>query len=37
VGWAQDPFAPVPTSVNTGVIWIDKQNLDAYVHALATP
>jgi len=37
VGWAQDPFAPVPTSVNTGVIWIDKQNLDAYVHALASP
>jgi len=37
VGWAQDPFAPVPTSVNTGVIWIDKQNLDAFVHAMAAP
>jgi ribose transport system substrate-binding protein len=36
-GWAKDPFAPVPTFVNTGVIWIDKQNLDAYAHALATP
>ena len=37
VGWAKDPFAPVPTFVNTGVIWIDKQNLDAFVHALANP
>jgi ribose transport system substrate-binding protein len=37
VGWAKDPFAPVPTFVNTGVIWIDKQNLDAFVHTLANP
>jgi ribose transport system substrate-binding protein len=37
VGWAKDPFAPVPTFVNTGVIWIDKQNLDSFVHALANP
>ena len=37
VGWAKDPFAPIPTFVNTGVIWIDKQNLDAFVHALANP
>jgi ribose transport system substrate-binding protein len=37
VGWAKSPFAPVPTFVDTGVIWIDKQNLDAFVHALASP
>jgi ribose transport system substrate-binding protein len=37
VGWAKDPFAPVPTFVNTGVIWIDKQNVDAFVHASANP
>lgn len=37
VGWAKDPFAPVPTFVNTGVIWIDKQNLNAFARASATP
>jgi ribose transport system substrate-binding protein len=37
VGWAKDPFAPVPTFVNTGVIWIDKQNLASFAHAQATP
>lgn len=37
VGWVKDPFAPVPTFLSTGVIWIDKQNLDAFVHALANP
>jgi ribose transport system substrate-binding protein len=37
VGWAKDPFAPVPTFVNTGVIWIDKQNLDAFIRASAMP
>jgi ribose transport system substrate-binding protein len=37
VGWAKDPFAPVPTFVNTGVIWIDKQNLDTFTHASAMP
>ncbi len=37
VGWAKSPFAPVPTFVNTGVIWIDKQNLEGFVHALANP
>jgi ribose transport system substrate-binding protein len=37
VGWAKDPFAPIPTFVNTGVIWIDKQNLDSFAHAQATP
>ena len=36
-GWAKDPFAPVPTFVNTGVIWVDKQNLDAFARASATP
>jgi ribose transport system substrate-binding protein len=35
--WAKDPFAPVPTFVNTGVIWVDKQNLEAFAHASATP
>ena len=37
VGWAKDPFAPVPTFVSTGVIWIDKQNLDVFARASATP
>ncbi|HXN52045.1 MAG TPA: substrate-binding domain-containing protein [Candidatus Acidoferrum sp.] len=37
VAWAKDPFAPIPTFVNTGVIWIDKQNLDAFARTLATP
>jgi ribose transport system substrate-binding protein len=36
-GWAKDPFAPVPTFVNTGVIWIDKHNLDAFARASANP
>jgi ribose transport system substrate-binding protein len=36
-GWAKDPFAPIPTFVNTGVIWVDKQNLDAFARASATP
>jgi ribose transport system substrate-binding protein len=30
VAWAKDPFAPIPSSVNTGVIWIDKQNVDGF-------
>ena len=37
VAWAKDPFAPVPTFVNTGVIWIDKQNVDSFAHAIANP
>jgi ribose transport system substrate-binding protein len=37
VGWAKDPFAPVPSFVNTGVIWVDKQNLEAFAHAQAAP
>jgi ribose transport system substrate-binding protein len=37
VGWAKDPFAPVPTFVNTGVIWIDKENVDAFARASTTP
>jgi ribose transport system substrate-binding protein len=36
-GWAKDPFAPVPTFVNTGVIWVDKQNLEAFARASAMP
>jgi len=35
VDWAKDPFAPVPSFVNTGVIWIDRQNVDAFAHAIA--
>lgn len=35
--WAKDPFAPIPTFVNTGVIWIDRQNLDTFTHGLANP
>jgi ribose transport system substrate-binding protein len=37
VGWAKDPFAPVPSFVNTGVIWVDKQNLETFAHAQAVP
>lgn len=37
VGWAKDPVAPVPSFVDTGVVWVDKQNVDAFAHALATP
>jgi ribose transport system substrate-binding protein len=37
VAWAKDPFAPIPTFVNTGVIWIDKQNLEAFARAAANP
>jgi hypothetical protein len=36
-GWGKDPFAPIPTFVNTGVIWVDKQNLDAFARASSTP
>jgi ribose transport system substrate-binding protein len=31
VAWSKDPYAPVPSFVNTGVIWIDKQNADAFL------
>ena len=34
--WAKEPFSPVPSFVNTGVIWIDKQNVDTFARALAT-
>jgi ribose transport system substrate-binding protein len=37
VGWAKDPFAPIPSFVDTGVIWIDKQNLEAFAHAQTAP
>ena len=37
VRWAKDPFAPVPSFVNTGVIWIDKQNLEVFARAQAAP
>jgi len=37
VAWAKEPIAPVPSFVNTGVIWIDKQNVDAFARALAKP
>ena len=37
VGWAKDPFAPVPSFVNTGVIWVDKQNLESFSHTQAAP
>jgi ribose transport system substrate-binding protein len=31
--WAKDPFAPVPSFVDTGVIWIDTQNVDAFIRS----
>lgn len=34
--WAKDPFAPVPSFVDTGVIWIDKQNVDAFIRSQGT-
>src|SRR3984893_4425499 len=34
--WAKDPFAPVPSFVDTGVIWIDKQNVDAFIQSQGT-
>src|SRR6266852_4888437 len=34
--WAKEPFSPVPSFVNTGIIWIDKQNVDTFARALAT-
>ena len=37
VAWAKEPLAPIPTFVNTGVIWIDKQNADTFALALRTP
>jgi ribose transport system substrate-binding protein len=37
VDWAKEPFAPVPSFVNTGVIWIDKQNVEGIARALANP
>jgi ribose transport system substrate-binding protein len=35
--WAKGPFASIPTFVNTGVIWVDKQNLDAFARSSAHP
>jgi ribose transport system substrate-binding protein len=37
IRWVKDPFSPVPSFVNTGVIWVDKQNLDAFGHTQAAP
>jgi len=37
VAWSKEPLAPIPSFVNTGVIWIDKQNVDSFAHALSTP
>ena len=37
VAWAKEPLAPIPTFVNTGVIWIDKQNADTFARALEAP
>src|SRR6266478_7199294 len=34
--WAREPFSPIPSFVNTGVIWIDTQNVDTFARALAT-
>jgi len=37
LAWAKEPLAPIPSFVNTGVIWIDKQNVDGFTQALSTP
>jgi ribose transport system substrate-binding protein len=31
--WSKDPFAPLPSFVDTGVIWIDNQNVDAFIRS----
>lgn len=36
VGWSKDPLSTIPSFVNTGVIWVDKQNVDAFVRAQAS-
>ncbi|HEV2196757.1 MAG TPA: substrate-binding domain-containing protein [Candidatus Acidoferrum sp.] len=33
VAWSKDPLSPIPSFVNTGVIWVDKQNVDAFIQA----
>lgn len=35
VAWAKEPLAPVPSFVNTGVIWIDKTNVDSFARPTA--
>jgi ribose transport system substrate-binding protein len=37
LAWAKEPLATIPSFVNTGVIWIDKQNVDSFARALSTP
>jgi ribose transport system substrate-binding protein len=34
--WAQDPFSPLPSAVDTGLTLVDKSNLDSFVAAQAT-
>lgn len=37
VVWAKEPLAPIPSFVNTGVIWIDKTNVDTFPRGLGAP
>ncbi len=34
--WAQDPFSPLPSAVDTGLTLVDKSNLDSFMAAQAT-
>jgi ribose transport system substrate-binding protein len=34
--WAQDPFSPLPTSVDTGLTLVDQSNLDGFMAAQAS-
>jgi ribose transport system substrate-binding protein len=33
VNWSQDPYAPIPSNVDTGAILIEKSNLDDFIKA----
>ncbi len=34
--WAQDPFSPLPASIDTGMTLVDQSNLDGFMAAQAT-
>lgn len=37
VAWADDPFAPGPSFVNTGVMWVDQHNVDKLARESSQP
>lgn len=34
--WAQDPFSPLPATIDTGMTLVDQSNLDGFIAAQAT-